>query len=178
MAAKIKVIELAKELGVTSKDLMLAAEGMGHKGVRVMTPLDTTLANALRTKLGKGRDLPEMPKPKRAAKPKAAVAGDGTEAAKKPASRSRKKGADVEAEPVEIKPAATIVKPKPAEVVPEPPAPVVPEPDIVPEVKPAAAPLEGAGTRAPATPAPAPPAPPVPPTVRKPEPKIVPFRPI
>jgi hypothetical protein len=28
------VIELAKELGVTSKDLMVAAEEMGHKGVR------------------------------------------------------------------------------------------------------------------------------------------------
>ena len=37
-ATKIKVIELAKELGVTSKDLMVAAEEMGHKGVRAMTP--------------------------------------------------------------------------------------------------------------------------------------------
>jgi hypothetical protein len=64
-AAKVKVIELAKELGVTSKDLMVAAEEMGHKGVRAMTPLDSTLANALRVRLGKGRDLPEEPKPKR-----------------------------------------------------------------------------------------------------------------
>ena len=46
-AAKIKVIELAKELGVTSKDLMVAAEEMGHKGVRAMTPLDQKLANEL-----------------------------------------------------------------------------------------------------------------------------------
>jgi hypothetical protein len=61
-AAKIKVIELAKELGVTSKDLMVAAEEMGHKGVRAMSPLDSALANALRVKLGKGRDLPEAPK--------------------------------------------------------------------------------------------------------------------
>ena len=58
-ATKIKVIELAKELGVTSKDLMVAAEEMGHKGVRAMTPLDQTLANELRVKLGKGRELPE-----------------------------------------------------------------------------------------------------------------------
>ncbi len=62
-AGKVKVIDLAKELGVTSKDLMVAAEEMGHKGVRAMTPLDSTLANALRVKLGKGRDLPEEPKP-------------------------------------------------------------------------------------------------------------------
>ena len=47
-AAKIKVIELAKELGVTSKDLILAAEEMGQKGVRAMTPLDTTLAARVR----------------------------------------------------------------------------------------------------------------------------------
>jgi len=47
VAAKIKVIELAKELGVTSKDLMVAAEEMGHKGVRAMTPLDPKLANEL-----------------------------------------------------------------------------------------------------------------------------------
>ena len=64
-AAKIKVIELAKELGVTSKDLILAAEELGQKGVRAMTPLDATLANNLRVKLGKGRELPEEPKPKR-----------------------------------------------------------------------------------------------------------------
>ena len=75
-AAKIKVIELAKELGVTSKDLMVAAEEMGHKGVRAMSPLDSALANALRVKLGKGRDLPEAPKPKRVPKPKADEAGD------------------------------------------------------------------------------------------------------
>ena len=63
-AAKIKVIELAKELGVTSKDLMVAAEEMGHKSVRAMTPLDQKRANELRTKLGKGRELPEeRPRP-------------------------------------------------------------------------------------------------------------------
>src|SRR5207247_2504932 len=60
-------MELAKELGVTSKELMVAAEEMGHKGLRAMSPLDTTLANALRVKLGRGRELPEEPKPKRAA---------------------------------------------------------------------------------------------------------------
>ncbi len=76
-AAKVKVIELAKELGVTSKDLMVAAEEMGHKGVRAMTPLDSTLANALRVKLGKGRDLPEEPKPKRPARVKTAEGSRG-----------------------------------------------------------------------------------------------------
>src|SRR5260370_39999521 len=84
VAAKIKMMELAKELGVTSKELMVAAEEMGHKGVRAMSPLESTLANALRPKPGKGRELPEEPKPKRAAKPKvpkeAAPAPDGAPA--------------------------------------------------------------------------------------------------
>src|SRR3989442_1140372 len=173
-------MELAKELGVTSKELMVAAEEMGHKGLRAMSPLDTTLANALRVKLGRGRELPEEPKPKRAVRPKAATettATDGAPVTKKAPARS-KKAADVtlEASSAEIKPAATIVKPKPApETVAEPPlvakreSEIAPEPSVVtlaPEAPPAAA-----------KPAPIAPAAPGAPT-RKPEPKIVPFRPI
>jgi translation initiation factor IF-2 len=184
-AAKVKVIELAKELGVTSKDLMVAAEEMGHKGIRAMSPLDSALANALRVKLGKGRELPEAPKPKRVAKAKEPREGDDAAAAvdeavaKKPA-RAKKAKSEEEAA-ADIKPAATIVKPKPAvpDVVPEPapPAPI-PEPEIVPEPVVVAPPppevLKPAATVAPPpiAPAPAPGAP------RKPEPKIVPFRPI
>ena len=186
-AAKIKVIELAKELGVTSKDLMVAAEEMGHKGVRAMSPLDSVLANALRVKLGKGRDLPEEPKPKRVAKAKEPKEGGDAAAAldeavaKKPA-RAKKAKTDEEV-PADIKPAATIVKPRPVapDVVPEPapPAPI-PEPEIVPEpVVVASSLLEVPALKPAATvtppgvaPAPAPAGP------KKPEPKIVPFRPI
>jgi translation initiation factor IF-2 len=171
-ATKIKVIELAKELGVTSKDLMVAAEEMGHKGVRAMTPLDQVLANELRVKLGKGRELPEeSAKPKRAAKPR--VAKDG---AKKGPLGDGEEAADV-------RPAATIVKPKPAapvEVVPEPPlvvkpvAEVLPEPvTVVPVAPPLAEPLKPAAVTS-SAPLVVPPAP----GVRKPEPKIVPFRPL
>jgi translation initiation factor IF-2 len=187
--AKIKVIELAKELGVTSKDLMVAAEEMGHKGVRAMSPLDSTLANALRVKLGKGRDLPEAPKPKRVPKPKVAEAdGDATAVgdavAKKSASRSKKANIEEEA-PADVKPAATIVKPKPAEIAPEPPfVPPPSEPEIVPEPTvvappPAPEPIAPKQPVAPVTPAAPPVAPPPGPAgPRKPEPKIVPYRPI
>jgi translation initiation factor IF-2 len=187
--AKIKVIELAKELGVTSKDLMVAAEEMGHKGVRAMSPLDSTLANALRVKLGKGRDLPEAPKPKRVPKPKVAEAdGDATAVgdavAKKSASRSKKATFEEEA-PADVKPAATIVKPKPAEIAPEPPfVPPTPEPEIVPEPTvvappPAPEPIAPKQPVAPLTPAAPPVAPPPGPAgPSKPEPKIVPYRPI
>ena len=183
-AAKIKVIELAKELGVTSKDLMVAAEEMGHKGVRAMSPLDSVLANALRVKLGKGRDLPEEPKPKRVPKVKELKEGGDAAAAideavaKRPA-RAKKAKTEEEA-PADIKPAATIVKPKPVapDVVPEPapPAPI-PEPEIVPEpimvtpLDPEVPALKPAATVAPPV-APGPAGP------KKPEPKIVPFRPI
>src|SRR5262250_783252 len=115
---------------------MLAAEEMGHKGVRAMTPLDAKLANELRTKLGKGRELPEEPvKPKRVAKPKAPVelGPDGAPIVKKPSRAKKAQPPEAEEGAVEIKPAATIVKPKPAEIVPPAP-PVAPRPpEIAPE---------------------------------------------
>ncbi|HSE92514.1 MAG TPA: translation initiation factor IF-2 N-terminal domain-containing protein, partial [Methylomirabilota bacterium] len=188
-ATKIKVIELAKELGVTSKDLILAAEEMGRKGVRAMTPLDTTLANELRVKLGKGRELPEEAKPKRPSRAK--VKPEGEDGLAKTVSRLRKKAepADETGAPIELRPAATIVKPKPAEKVegveaPEPLKPVAeivvepqaplpaPEPVLPPVAKPVVTPPP-----APAAP-PAPPPPPPGPTIKRPEPKIVPFRPL
>ena len=179
-ATKIKVIELAKELGVTSKDLMVAADEMGHKGVRAMTPLDQTLANELRVKLGKGRDLPEeTAKPKRVAKPR--VPKDGA-AAPRGKKAPLEEGVD---ETAEVRPAATIVRPKPAapvEIVPEPPLIVKPATEIAPEPPPVVPvatptpPVEPMRPAAAAPPAPlvTPPAPPL----RKPEPKIVPFRPL
>src|SRR5438309_3301615 len=162
---------------------MVAAEEMGHKGIRAMSPLDSTLANALRVKLGKGRDLPEAPKPKRVPKPRvadeaadAATVGDAL--AKKPASRSKKTKTEEE-QPADVKPAATIGKPKPVgpatEVAPEPPFVPTPEPEIVPEptvVAPPPEPIAPKPSVAPIAPPPGPAAP------KKPEPKIVPFRPL
>jgi translation initiation factor IF-2 len=98
LAGRLKVIDLAKELGVTSKDLLLALDSMGHKGKRAMTPLDSATANELRVKLGRGRELPPEPvKPKRAAKPKAApVEGEADVAAKpKPARKTAAKPAAI-----------------------------------------------------------------------------------
>jgi translation initiation factor IF-2 len=170
-AAKVKVIELAKELGVTSKDLMLAAEEMGHKGVRAMTPLDSKLANDLRTKLGKGRELPEEPvKPKRVAKPRV----EGAEAApKKP--RTKKVKGDAVEEVIELAPAATIVKPKPAEITADAPV-IAPRPSEIAPEPPRVAPVTPLPVE-PLKPAAAA-APPAAPGAPKVEPKIVPFRPL
>ena len=96
-------------------------------------PTTTALANALRVKLGKGRDLPEEPvKPKRVSRvrsPKEAPADGAEPEARKAVARARKVKAQDEEAPAEVKPAATIVKPKPAtDIVPEPVAvkPAVP----------------------------------------------------
>ena len=165
MAARVKVIDLAKELGVTSKDLIVALESMGQKGMRAMSPLQTTTANELRVKLGRGRDLPEEAKPKRVPKAKPAVTEpkgpgasrkkiDGAEPSAKPA---RKKAAVLEPEePLatqpaeELKPAATLFRHTaaagPVEAVPATPlspapAPIVPAPSALPSAPASPAPV-------------------------------------
>jgi len=149
VAARVKVIDLAKELGVTSKDLIVALEAMGQKAMRAMSPLQATTANELRVKLGRGRDLPEEVKPKRTPKARPAL-GDATEpaVAKKRSAGSatapkdtRKKVAMIEAEaPLapepaeEIKPAATLFRHTAAPIAEpvSPPAPVVEPAAVVP----------------------------------------------
>ncbi|OLD93254.1 MAG: translation initiation factor IF-2 [Candidatus Rokubacteria bacterium 13_1_20CM_4_68_9] len=167
---------------------MLAAEEMGTKGVRAMTPLETTLANALRVKLGKGRDLPEEPKPKRPARAKTAAPaeGDAEGELKKVAHPRKKATGEDEAAPVEVRPAATIVKPKPAEPT-EAPEPLAPVAEVVVETKPPVvvpppvleppAPPKPVGTPAPPVVTPPPPVS-RPATPPRPEPKIVPYRPL
>ncbi|HEX5529399.1 MAG TPA: translation initiation factor IF-2 [Methylomirabilota bacterium] len=175
MAGRVKVIDLAKELGVTSKDLIVALEGMGHKGMRAMSPLLAATANELRVKLGRGRDLPAEAKPKRAPKPKPAEGEAVAAPKKKPAgdrapARGKKAAAKLGEEapavveltpapaPEVVKPAATIFRPAPAAVPPPAPSEIAPAPPIVPAATAAPAPAP----TAPVAP-PKPAAPPVPP---------------
>ena len=110
MAARVKVIDLAKELGVTSKDLIVALEAMGQKGMRAMSPLQAPAANELRVKLGRGRDLPEEVKPKRAPKAKPPE-GEGMEpaVAKKNAAGSATVAKSARKKTVAIEPAEPLV---------------------------------------------------------------------
>ena len=194
MAGRVKVIDLAKELGVTSKDLIVALEGMGHKGMRAMSPLLVATANELRVKLGRGRELPAEAKPKRAPKPKPAEgevlaapkkkpAGDGAPArGKKAAAKVGKVGEEAPAvveltpapAPELVKPAATIFRPAPASVPPAAPPEIAPAPPIVPAatVAPAPAPAPIAPAAPPKPPAPAVPPPPVRPAVAAPAPPV------
>ena len=175
MAGRVKVIDLAKELGVTSKDLIVALEGMGHKGMRAMSPLLAATANELRVKLGRGRDLPPEAKPKRAPKPKPAEGEAVAAPKKKPAgagapARGKKAAAKAGEEapavvelspapaPELVKPAATIFRPAPTAVPPPTPSEIAPAPPIIPAATAAPAPAPAAPV---APPKPA--APPVPP---------------
>jgi len=173
VAARVKVIDLAKELGVTSKDLIVALEGMGQKGMRAMSPLLAAVANELRVKLGRGRELPPEAKPKRAPKPKAAEGDDAAAAAPKrkvgdAAARAKKTVKIGEEGPatVEIaaapaldapKPAATLFRPAPSAVPPVTPTEIAPVPPIVPAATIAApAPAPAAPSRPAVPPAPIP----------------------
>ncbi|HEV3349938.1 MAG TPA: translation initiation factor IF-2 [Methylomirabilota bacterium] len=185
MAARVKVIDLAKELGVTSKDLIVALEGMGHKGMRAMSPLLAAQANELRVKLGRGRELPAEAKPKRAPKPKPAEgdavaaapkkkpAGDGTPARGKKAADKVGEEAPAAVElvpspsPEVAKPAATIFRPSPSLVPPAAPE-IAPAPPIVPAATVAPPPAPAAPPR-PVTP----PAPPVRPAAVSPAPSVL-----
>src|SRR2546427_11086641 len=88
---------------------------MGHTARLSGVPPARGRAPVGGVKLGGGRARPGEPNPKRAAKRKAVGATDGAPATKKAPARS-KKVAEIALEepPAEIKPAATIVKPKPA----------------------------------------------------------------
>ncbi|HEV8438451.1 MAG TPA: translation initiation factor IF-2 [Methylomirabilota bacterium] len=169
-------MDLAKELGVTSKDLVVALEAMGHKSMRATSPLTAPIANELRVKLGRGRELPAEAKPKRAPKPKevavseetadvAALAKKKAEGAKEGVPRrvlrptAKTSTVELPAEPTveSVKPAATIFRPAPAPPAPQEPiapATVAPPPPATPPVPPTPAPP--APVLRPTPPAPAP----------------------
>jgi translation initiation factor IF-2 len=168
--------------------LIVALEGMGHKGVRAMSPLLAATANELRVKLGRGRDLPAEAKPKRAPKPKPAEGEAVAAPKKKPAgapARGKKAAAKVSEEapavveltpapaPEVVKPAATIFRPAPAAVPPPAPPEIAPAPPIVPAATVAPPPAPAAPPAPPKPPAPAvAPPPPVRPVVAAPAPPV------
>src|SRR5262249_18176203 len=167
-------MDLAKELGVTSKDLVVALEGMGHKGMRAMSPLAATTANDLRVKLGRGRDLPVEAKPKRVSKAKeatpaaeeavaVATADGATEVPPKRILRpvkTAKVELPLEPEVEAVKPTATIFRPSAA---PAPPVDLPPTP--APVVAPAAPPPQAPPVQVPSPATVTPPRPTPPPVV-------------
>jgi hypothetical protein len=57
----LKVIDLAVKLGVLSKALIVALEGLGHKGLRAMSPLPAETANELTTLHRRSRLIKAQP---------------------------------------------------------------------------------------------------------------------
>ncbi|MEK6664882.1 MAG: translation initiation factor IF-2 [candidate division NC10 bacterium] len=139
MASRIKVIDLAKELGVTSKDLIQALEALGRKSMRTQSPLDADTIRELRVKLGRGRELPEEPKPKRAkAAPKAPAAKKKAAEEKAPAEKVAAKKAPAK-KVTELKEVVAVAPPPAPAPAPPKPVELKPAPPKV-EVKPLAAP--------------------------------------
>src|SRR6266545_2991156 len=165
VAGRVKVMDLAKELGVTSKDLVVALEGMGQKSMRATSPLTVPIANELRIKLGRGRDLPTETKPKRAAKLKATPSAEDAADVAAPPRKAEAAKEELVAEPAveTIKPAATIFRPSAAPAAPA---------DVAP------APAQVAPPAAPPVVAQAPPAPPIAPPKPAPMPAPAPVIPV
>src|SRR2546430_15458973 len=101
---------------------MMALDEMGQKGKRAMTPLDPDTANALRVRLGKGRELPAEAKPKRT-RPKTLVAGAPSPAETGTVglgNRAPAQPPDPEAARRRLRPPARTLEPRPPAGTPQP----------------------------------------------------------
>jgi len=160
----VRVYELAKELGLESKEVLQTLKDMGEFVRSASSTIEAPVARKLKQRVVADEPAPSAPAKAEPAKPAAA----------KPA--AAKPAAPVEAAPVESKPAAAAVteapaQPKPVEEQPvakpaaaQPPAPV--EADAASAPRPSAVPkppvprpggtagLPGAGARRPGTPRP------------------------
>ncbi|WP_197373661.1 translation initiation factor IF-2 [Mycolicibacterium baixiangningiae] len=143
MAGKARVHELAKELGVTSKDLLATLKEQGEFVKSASSTVEAPVARRLREKFGGSRSTPDKAKSAGNGAPAAPSATPATPAAAAAAA------APVPAAPAPAKPAA----PKPAA-----PAPAAPVPPPAPAEPVATAPAQPAAD-APAQPAASAPAP-------------------
>ena len=130
--AKARVHEVAKELGLSSKDVLAHLEKIGHPAKTASSGIDEAVAQQLRSDLGNGAAAPaETAKAKPA---KAAPAAKATKApapakskakpAAKPAAEAKPAAkAPAKPKPVEKKPAAAPPTQEPVAAAPEPEEP-------------------------------------------------------
>ncbi len=144
--SNIRVYELAKELGVDSKEVLSRLDGLGAPAKNHMSAVEPKAAAAVRKALA----------PKPAAKPKKTPTPKEAAAPPRRATKKEKKSA------VKVAPPA----PPQAKPSPPPPSPAKAAPAPPPRPKPATPPPPPPAkpTPAPAPPLPKPPTPPVPPT--------------
>ncbi|MCV7047695.1 translation initiation factor IF-2 [Mycobacterium frederiksbergense] len=136
MAGKARVHELAKELGVTSKEVLARLSDQGEFVKSASSTVEAPVARRLRESFGGGKSVPaDAPAAKAPSKP--ASAGGGPKPGPKPA------------------PQAPPAPPAPAPAAPQAPAPAAP----AAQAPTPAAPAAPAAPSAPATPGPAPAAP-------------------
>ncbi|MET8756960.1 translation initiation factor IF-2 [Lentzea sp. NPDC004782] len=160
MAGKARVHELAKELGVTSKEVLnkLAEQGEYVKSASstVEAPVARRLRDAYEAKSKPSAPKPSAPKPKAPAP--AAAAAPAAPAEPKPAATDNKPAAP-KAVPGPKPAAPRPPAPKPAPAAPAAQAPAPPAPVQQPQAPAAAAPAPAAPKAAPSAPGPKPGAP-------------------
>ncbi|MCF6387989.1 translation initiation factor IF-2 [Mycobacterium sp. MBM] len=140
MAGKARVHELAKELGVTSKEVLARLSDQGEFVKSASSTVEAPVARRLRESFGGGKSAAgaDAPAPKAAGKP-ASPSGGGPKPGPKPAPQ---------APPAPPAPPAPAAPAAPAAQAPTPAAPAAPRPPATPGPTPAA-PAASAGTQTP-----------------------------
>ena len=123
--AKPRVHEVAKELGLTSKEVLAHLEKIGEPAKSHSSSIEEAVAARVKTELGNGAAPATKPPAKAAAKPAAKAPAPKAEAPKK-AAEAKKTPAPAATKPAPAKPAAT--KPAPAKPAPAKPAAATPAP--------------------------------------------------
>ena len=120
--AKPRVHEVAKELGLTSKEVLAHLEKIGNPVKSHSSTIDEAVADRIRSELGNGAAAPPASAPKKAEKPKRAAPKKPPKAApKKPPKAAPKKAAPPQ-EKTPAEPVAQEPEPAPAPATPEAPA--------------------------------------------------------
>ncbi|MBV9353084.1 MAG: translation initiation factor IF-2 N-terminal domain-containing protein, partial [Mycobacterium sp.] len=145
MAGKARVHELAKELGVTSKEVLARLSEQGEFVKSASSTVEAPVARRLRESFGAGKAAAAKTAGNGAvAAPPAKVAGDGAAATAPAKAAERKPSAPAAAPPpaASAPPAAPVVEQPPA----APPARPGPTPGAMPGPRPGAAPKPGIRT--------------------------------
>ncbi|MCV7384142.1 translation initiation factor IF-2 [Mycolicibacter longobardus] len=141
--AKARVHELAKELGVTSKEVLARLSEQGEFVKSASSTVEAPVARRLRESFGGGKPAPKSEEPAKAAAPAPAAAPAATPAPAKPAPSGDGEAAKPAA-PAAAKPSAPAA---PAAATPPPAAPPPAAPPAAPGPRPAApGPKPGART--------------------------------
>ncbi|MCO7273097.1 MULTISPECIES: translation initiation factor IF-2 [Cellulosimicrobium] len=148
--AKVRVYELAKELGVESKTIMTKLTELGEFVRSASSTIEPPVVRKLRDAFPAGGGAASKPAAAPAARPAAPKPAPKPEAKAEPAAPKAEAPAPRSAAPAPAEPAKAPQAPAPAAPAPKAPAPQAPAAERPAPQKPTATPKPGGGTNAPA----------------------------